>query len=109
MVEYVFSKKVTDNVPQMLMILSISWTVHCIIGLLLITDFKKKTNKVDEEHQNKEEDWKEIEANKLQKYVEKLPIYKLLFTYEFFHIYGIALTQIFFGYYLMNSYKTFGA
>jgi len=106
-IELVFSKEVSDRVPAMLQILVGCWVVHLIIGMLSVTEYQKKKNKVEDESADAE--WKDVKENELQKFARTVPIYRIILSKEFAHIFAISLAQIFYGYYIMNSFKTYGA
>ena len=69
----------------------------------MISDFKKKETVVNED------DWEDVERIRLEQLAKKAPVLKLVFSLEFIELYMLALMQIFYGYYIMNSFKTYGA
>ena len=56
-----------------------------------------------------EDDWLEIQRTRLEELARKAPILKILASREFFQVYFLSLSQIFFGYYVINSFKSYGA
>lgn len=102
-VGYGFSSEVTDRVPMMLGALAAMFAAQVIIGIIMISDFKKVEAEVNED------DWEDVERVRLEKLAKKAPVMKLVFSWEFLELYILTLMQIFYGYFIMNSFKTYGA
>jgi hypothetical protein len=69
----------------------------------MVSDYKKRETQINED------DWEDVERVRLEQLAKKAPIIKLVFSLEFLGLYALAILQIFYGYYIMNSFKTFGA
>jgi MFS family permease len=68
----------------------------------MISDFVKVEEPEDEQN------WEEIERSRLEKLARKAPLAKVILSREFFSLYTIAVAQVFFGYFVIISFKTYG-
>ena len=102
--EHVFKKEISDRVPRMLFILGICWAVQLFVGLILITNYVKPEVQIEDSEAN----WEDMQIKKLEEIASKTPIMKAVCSKEFYHLYLIAISQIFYGYYIINSFKSYG-
>lgn len=88
--------------PRSLLIIAICWSVQLLVAIILTRDFEKPAEEDHESH------WEDIEETKIKIMARKAPIKKLVFSAEFFTIFFISVCQIFYGYFVIISYKTYG-
>lgn len=50
-----------------------------------------------------------MEKSKLERVAKSAPIVKVVLSREFFEIYLITVCQIYYGYYIINTFKSIGA
>ena len=99
----IFEKEISDRVPYAFRILAFCWGAQTLIAYVLVNDYVKKEEVHDDHH------WEDFQKNKLIEMEKKAPLRKIICSREFFSLYFISVTEIFFGYFIMTKYKVYGA
>ena len=89
----------------MLRTLCIIWFCQLTFGVLTITVYRKESEELKDGEQPLIEE-KELTEDEIAE--RDAPVSGMLMSGTFWHIYLISLTQIFYGYYIINQFKTYG-
>ena len=110
--EMYFSPEINSRVPFMLKVVTVTFVVLLIISMLTISEFKPdpaSTLRQSLLAENRENENPEFTPEDDSKYYEKeAKVKDILQCREFWHIFFIAYTYIFFGFYIIGAYKQMG-